>query len=122
MIVSAAAAPVPSGGGSDKWLNVKRVRQLAEILGPALAALEPLAEGIDQGATAGATNVNSAVHDAGQAVNQAAQGVGDAVQGVTQGAGETVAEAPGAADRTVHNLESGGLAGDVIDSAFGAPQ
>src|ERR1700729_3340631 len=45
MIASAAAAPVPSRGGSDKWLNVKRVRQLAELLGPALAALEPLAQG-----------------------------------------------------------------------------
>jgi hypothetical protein len=66
MIVSAAAAPVPSGGGSDKWLNVKRVRQLAELLGPALAALEPLAQGIDQGVTAGATHVNAAAKDAGE--------------------------------------------------------
>lgn len=90
-------------------------------MGPFLAAIEPLAQGVDQGVTAGATNINAAVRNAGQAVNQAAQGVGDAAQGVTQGAGETVAEVPGAADRTVFNVERTGLVGNVIDTAFGAP-
>jgi len=32
-------------------------RQLAELLGPALAAVGPLSQGVDQGATEGATNV-----------------------------------------------------------------
>ncbi len=109
---SAAPAPAPVAAQSDG---------LAALLGPALAALEPLSQGIDQGVTAGAGNVNAAVRDAGEAVNQAAQGVGDATQGVTQGTGETVAEVPGAADRTIHNLEHGGLTGDVINTVFGAP-
>lgn len=79
VVASVAAAPVPSP-------------QLAQLLGPVLAALEPLAQGIDQGVTAGATNVNAALRDAGaylfrcslvafnaqsdigQAVNQAAIG------------------------------------------------
>ncbi|GJJ77953.1 hypothetical protein EMPS_10312 [Entomortierella parvispora] len=47
----------------------------------------------DQGATAGATNINAAARYAGTAVNQAAQGVGDAAQGVSEGA-STVANAP----------------------------
>jgi hypothetical protein len=64
-MITSAAAPVPSGGGSDKWLNVKKFRQLEELFGPVLGALEPLAEGIDQGVTAGATNANAAMRDAG---------------------------------------------------------
>jgi len=31
--------------------------QLAELLGPALAAIGPLSQGVDQGATAGAANI-----------------------------------------------------------------
>ena len=53
-------------------------RDLAEILAPFLRSLGPLAGGIGQGVTAGATNVNAAVQDAGEAVNQAA--VGPALQ------------------------------------------
>jgi len=116
MITSAAAAPVPSGGGSDKWLNMKRVRQLAELLGPVLADSLPLAQGIDQGVTAGATHVNAAAKDAGEAVNQAAQGVGDVGQGAVNIAGQAV-------DETVHNLETGGgIAGDVVNALTGTPQ
>ncbi|KAF7974725.1 hypothetical protein HWV62_11393 [Athelia sp. TMB] len=80
-----------------------------------------MVRGIDQGITGGATNINAAARDAGEAVNQAAQGVGDAAQGVMQGAGETVAEVPGAADRTLHNLEHAGVAGDAITVLTGAP-
>ncbi len=106
-----ASAPAPTAQSSG----------LADLLGPALAALNPLTQGIDQGVTAGAGNINAATRDAGEAVNQAAQGVGDASQGVAQGAGETVAEVPGAVDRTVHNLEHAGITGDAIDTLFGAP-
>ena len=84
-------------------------RQLAELLGPLLAALEPIAGGIDQGVTAGATNVNAALRVTGEAVNQAAQGVGKVAQGATGGAGGTIAEVPGA------------LA-EAVRTAFGAPQ
>jgi len=43
-------------GDAAGWeLNDRR--QLAELLGPALAALDPLAQGIDQGVTAGAGNI-----------------------------------------------------------------
>jgi hypothetical protein len=110
---SAAPAPAPAAAA--------RSNELSDLLGPVLAALEPLAQGIDQGVPAGATDVNAAAHHAGEAMNQAAQGVGDAAQGMTQGAGETVAEAPGAVDRTIHGLETSGLAGDVVTTAFGGP-
>ncbi|KAF7979706.1 hypothetical protein HWV62_41046 [Athelia sp. TMB] len=114
-----AVSSISSSSPSN--VDIQHAGQLAELLGPALAALGPLAAGIDQGITAGATNINAAARDAGEAVNQAAQGVGDAAQGVTQGAGETVAEVPGAADRTVHNLEHAGVAGDAITVLTGAP-
>jgi len=43
-------------GDATGWeLNARR--QLAELLGPALAALEPLAQGLDQGVQAGAGNI-----------------------------------------------------------------
>jgi len=43
-------------GDAAGWEPNER-RQLAVLLGPALAALDPLAQGIDQGVTAGAGNI-----------------------------------------------------------------
>jgi len=45
------------GQGSTAGWEVNERRQLAELLGPVLAALDPLAQGIDQGVTAGAGNI-----------------------------------------------------------------
>jgi len=45
-----------SQSDSGGW-EVNERRQLADLLGPALAALGPLAQGIDQGVTAGAGNI-----------------------------------------------------------------
>jgi len=45
------------GQGDVAGWELNARRQLAELLGPALAALEPLAQGLDQGVTAGAGNV-----------------------------------------------------------------
>ena len=45
------------GQGDVAGWELNERRQLAELLGPALAALDPLAQGIDQGVTAGAGNV-----------------------------------------------------------------
>ena len=51
MIASAAAAPVPSRGGSDKWLNIRRVRDLEQTARPVLQAAQPVADGVNAGAT-----------------------------------------------------------------------
>ena len=56
MIVSVAAAPVPSG---DKSLNVKIVRDLEQVVAPVLQAAQPLADGADQGLTNLGNHVSS---------------------------------------------------------------
>jgi len=45
------------GQGDAAGWEINERRQLAELLGPALAALDPLAQGVDQGVTAGAGNI-----------------------------------------------------------------
>ncbi|KAF7976529.1 hypothetical protein HWV62_6357 [Athelia sp. TMB] len=67
---------VPRSRGIARARRARR-RSLSSDISPALAAINPLAQGVDAGLQQGAGNVKAAVQNAGAALNQAGGDVGD---------------------------------------------
>ncbi|OAQ25055.1 hypothetical protein K457DRAFT_23626 [Linnemannia elongata AG-77] len=101
-IITTTAAPMPS---------------VSEVVKPVLKAASSLTNGLDNGLTQSAGQVQTGVNSAGVALNSVTRGVGCIAQGLVSGLGNTVGDMPKALNRHLTALgHANGLVSILLNS------
>lgn len=120
-----AAHPSGSDSGSSHHAGSGNAGQggqncgLASLLGPLLVLLQPLLSGLNGGLQTGASQVASALDNAGSLLENGVSAVASLETPTLRGAGQTIAALPGALDHTVKALNSVGAVGSLVKTLTG---
>lgn len=94
---------------------------LSKIIGPLLALLQPLLNGLNQGLQVGSIKIGNGAHQIGSALSSTVSGVGTIIVNTAAGAGGTVKALPCGLYKTTKNLQQNtGIIGNTLNTLTGA--